>query len=245
MPPRTACRKTMRAAGPGKVPEAGRESGRSGFGALKRRPAHDPATARLPTHASRSPPTHPETPHSYARRPKAAACAADASRSHHRLPKHRCSGSSRERTTLACGPLSAPVPDSCHLTPPSKPAGGSLLPSPRPLQRAAQQRHHRWLYTVSAFHQSHSSSIMSDVGAQGLDSIDQLGDNSRAWGSSGTGCDGAWCPAECTQGQECTASRPRAHGTTPSVRWLHPCTQRGQGGELLAAPKRFDSGLGW
>ena len=127
----------------GAAVEAGRESGRSGFGALKRRPAHDPATARLPTPASRSPPTHPETPHSYARRPKAAACAADASRSRH--PKHRCSGSSRERTTLACGPLPAPVPDSCHLPPPSKPAGGSLLPSPRPLQRGAQQRHHRSL----------------------------------------------------------------------------------------------------
>jgi hypothetical protein len=82
----------LRAAGPGKVAavrrgtavEAGRESGRSGFGALKRHPAHDPATARLPIHTSRFPPTHSETPHSYARRPKAAASAADASRSRHR-----------------------------------------------------------------------------------------------------------------------------------------------------------------
>ena len=64
--------------------EAGRESGRSGFGALKRRPARDPATARLSTHTSRVTPTHPETLHSYARRPKAAASAADVSRSHHR-----------------------------------------------------------------------------------------------------------------------------------------------------------------
>ena len=46
--------------------------------------------------------------------------------------QHRCSGSTRERTTLACGPLPAPVPDSCHLTPPSEPAGGSLLPPPPP-----------------------------------------------------------------------------------------------------------------
>ena len=59
----------------------GRESGRSGFGALKQRPARDPATAPLPTHTSRFPPTHPETSHNYARRPKAAASAADASRS--------------------------------------------------------------------------------------------------------------------------------------------------------------------
>ena len=124
------------------------------------------------------------------------------------LPKHRCSGSSRERTTLACGPLPAPVPDSYHLTPPSKPAGGSLLPSPRPLQRAAQQRHHRWLYTVSAFHQSHSSSIMSDVGAQGLD---QLGDNSRAWGSSGTSIASRKFGGGTKVSPSTSASLPRAH----------------------------------
>ena len=55
-----------------------------GLGALKQRPARDPATAPLPTHTSRFPPTHPETSHNYARRPKAAASAADASRSRHR-----------------------------------------------------------------------------------------------------------------------------------------------------------------
>ena len=148
----------LRAAGPGKVAavrrgtavEAGRESGRSGFGALKRHPAHDPATARLPIPpaslrhtqrhrtATRAVPRPQQAPPT----PLGAATA---------LPKHRCSGSSRERTTLACGPLPAPVPDSYHLTPPSKPAGGSLLPSPRPLQRRAQQRHHRSLRSTGPF----------------------------------------------------------------------------------------------
>ena len=109
-------------------------------------------------------------------------CTAVASQSRRRacdiaLRRHACAS-----PTLSMRALPARTPCERHLNPSSEPAGGSLLPSPRPLQRAAQQRHHRWLYTVSAFHQSHSSSIMSDVGAQGLD---QLGDNSRAWGSSG------------------------------------------------------------
>ena len=109
------------------------------------------------------------------------------------LPKHRCSGSSRERTTLACGPLPAPMPDSCHLTP-SKPAGGSLLPAPRPLQRGAQQRHHRWLlHSQWTVHFTALQSILDNRGDPGVPGLMQRrGRRRRPSNNANAAC--------CTQG---------------------------------------------
>ena len=148
----------LRAAGPGKVPvarrgtaaEAGRESGRSGFGALKRRPARDPATARLSTHTSRVTPTHPETLHSYARRPKAAASAADVSRSHHRAAE---TSLQRQHPRAHYASLWAASSARAGQLPPNAAlrAGGRVAATaPAPSARGAQQqRHHRWLYCAS------------------------------------------------------------------------------------------------
>ena len=126
-----------------------RESGRSVFGALKRRPAHDPATAGLPTHTSRFPPTHPETPHSYARRPKAAASAADASRSRRRAAETSLQ-QARAIIAITAKHQSLPAALTCRPAgtqscPLSRRAGPNFRPGP--LQLGAQQRHHRCLVT--------------------------------------------------------------------------------------------------
>eukprot|EP01044_Picomonas_judraskeda_P012423 COSAG03_NODE_1776_length_3508_cov_8.950276_2_plen_233_part_00 len=54
-------------------------------------------------------------------------------------------------TTLSMRALPARTPCARHLNTPSEPARGSSY-RPRPLQRGAQQRHHRWLY--QSFHHS-------------------------------------------------------------------------------------------
>ena len=134
----------------GAAVEAGRESGRSGFGALKRRPARDPATARLSTHTSRVTPTHPETLHSYARRPKAAASAADVSRSHHRAAE---TSLQRQHPRAHYASLWAASSARAGQLPPNTAlrAGGRVAATaPAPSARGAQQqRHHRWLYCAS------------------------------------------------------------------------------------------------
>ena len=141
----------LRVAGPGKVPaarrgtaaEAGRESSRSGFGSLERRPARDPAAARLPAHTSRVPPTHPETPRSYARRPQAAASAAAASRSRRWAQKsssaalartrrpapYRNLGARRAQPTQPAHPTGSQRPQPPPGTP-SPPNGTNLLKKP-------------------------------------------------------------------------------------------------------------------
>ena len=53
--------------------------------------------------------------------------------------------------TLSMRALPARAPCGRRLNPPSEPARGSSY-RPRPLQRGAQQRHHRWLY--QSFHPS-------------------------------------------------------------------------------------------
>ena len=101
-----------------------------GLGALKQRPARDPATAPLPTHTSRFPPIHPETPHNYACRPKAAASAADASRSRWWASDIALWRRACEHSPVPLRALPARTPCERYLNLSSKLAGGSQLPPP-------------------------------------------------------------------------------------------------------------------
>lgn len=102
---------------------------------------HQPA----PPHRCLPPPTHTSCRPPTRRRHRCVTCAAPGPQQAPSplgeattgLPQHRCSGSSHKRTTLALWALPAPVPDSWHLKPPYKSAGGLPLPSP-PSSRAGR-----------------------------------------------------------------------------------------------------------
>ena len=111
----------------------------------KHRPSSAALPAAVPHRPCRRAPPHPPPPQHPARRRMAAASSAVAPQSQRRasdttLWRHACAS-----PTLSMRALPARAPCERRLNTPFEPAGGSSY-RPRPLQRGAQQRHHRWLY---------------------------------------------------------------------------------------------------
>jgi hypothetical protein len=106
------------------------------------------AAARRPVPPCRRAPPPQQHP---ARRCMAAASSAVAPQSRRQASDIALRRRACASPTLSMRALPALTPCARRLNTPSEPARGSSY-RPRPLQRGAQQRHHRWLY--QSFHQS-------------------------------------------------------------------------------------------
>ena len=108
-----------------------------------------PSSAALPAAVPHRPcrraPPHPPPPQHPARRRMAAASSAVAPQSRRRASDTTLRRRACASPTLSMRALPARAPCGRRLNTPFEPAGGSSY-RPRPLQRGAQQRHHRWLY---------------------------------------------------------------------------------------------------
>jgi hypothetical protein len=117
----------------------------------KHRPSSAALPAAVPHRPCRRAPPHPPPPQHPARRRMAAASSAVAPQSRRRASATSLRRPACASPTLSMRALPARAPCGRRLNPPSEPARGSSY-RPRPLQRGAQQRHHRWLY--QSFHPS-------------------------------------------------------------------------------------------
>ena len=149
------------------------------------------AVARLGRAAGRSPapplPPRPAAPAAAAAPcapPYGAASSAVAPRSRRRASDTTLRRRACASPTLSMRALPARAPCGRRLNTPFEPAGGSSY-RPRPLQRGAQQRHHRWLY------QSFHPSLLVARGApvispSHLMAMHQHGWQDRGWQDLGT-----------------------------------------------------------
>ena len=117
----------------------------------KHRPSSAALPAAVPHRPCRRAPPHPPPPQHPARRRMAAASSAVAPQSRRQASDIALRRRACASPTLSMRALPALTPCARRLNTPSEPARGSSY-RPRPLQRGAQQRHHRWLY--QSFHQS-------------------------------------------------------------------------------------------
>ena len=110
----------------------------------KYRPSSAALPAAVPHRPCRRAPPHPPPPQHPARHRMAAASSRRPSEPAPSV-RHRAAAPRLREPSLSMRALPARAPCGRHLNTPSEPAGGSSYRL-RPLQRGAQQRHHRWLY---------------------------------------------------------------------------------------------------